>query len=326
MHRFARPLAGALLCVACGVCAWAQSAPQYPSRPIRLVVPTSPGGGVDTMARLLAQQLTEAWGHQVVVDNRGGAGGNVGTELVAKSPPDGYTIELGTNGTHTVNHSLYSNPPFNGVRDFAAVTMTATTPNVLVVHPSVQAHSVKELIALAKAHPGQINYASPGPGTPPHLAAEIFRSMAGINIVHVPYKGAGPASVDLLGGHVQMMIANAPVVLPHIKAGKLRALGTTSVKRPAILPDIPTIAEAGLSGYEADTWYGIFAPAGTPRDIVQKLNADIAQVLFSKDLKELYAAQGAEVVGNGVDEFAAQVRADSAKWAKVIKEIGVKVD
>jgi tripartite-type tricarboxylate transporter receptor subunit TctC len=315
---------GGALCVVCSAPLFAASA--FPTKMVRFVIPFPPGGGTDILGRPLAQKLSERWGQQVVVDNRGGAGGNVGTELVAKSPPDGYTIELGTNGTHTVNHSLYSNPPFNGVRDFAAVTMTATTPNVLVLHPSVQANSVKELIAFAKAHPGQINYASPGPGTPPHLAAEIFRTMAGVNLVHVPYKGAGPASVDLLGGHVQMMIANAPVVLPHIKAGKLRALGTTSVKRPAILPDIPTIAEAGLPGYEADTWYGIFAPAGTPRDIVQKLNTDIVQALFSKDLKELYAAQGAEVVGNSIEEFAAQVRTDSAKWAKVIKEIGVKVD
>jgi tripartite-type tricarboxylate transporter receptor subunit TctC len=315
---------GGALCIAWSAPLLAASA--FPTKMVRFVIPFPPGGGTDILGRPLAQKLSEKWGQQVVVENRGGAGGNVGTEFVAKSPPDGYTIELGTNGTHTVNHSLYSNPPFNGVKDFAAITKTANTPNVLVLHPSVKANSVKELIALAKARPGEINYASPGPGTPPHLAAEIFRTMAGIKIVHVPYKGAGPASVDLLGGHVQIMIMNAPVALPHIKAGKLRALATTSAKRPVILPDLPTIAEAALPGYEADTWFGIFAPAGTPRDIVQKLNADIVQVLFSKDLKEAYAAQGAEVVGNSVAEFTMQVRADSEKWAKVIKEIGVKVD
>jgi len=315
---------GGALLLACSAPLFAASV--FPAKMVRLVIPFPPGGGTDILGRPMAQKLSEKWGQQVVVDNRAGAGGNVGTELVAKSPPDGYTIELGTNGTHAVNHSLYAKPNFHGVRDFAAITMVATTPNVLVLHPSVKATTIKELISLAKSSPGQINYASPGAGTPPHLAAEIFSSMANIRLVHIPYKGAGPAATDLLGGQVQMMIANAPVVLPHIKAGKLRALGTTSVKRPSILPDVPTIAESGLPGYEADTWYGMFAPAGTPRDIVQKLNADIAQVLFSTEIRELYASQGAEVIGNGADQFAAQVRTESEKWAKVIRDIGLKVD
>lgn len=298
----------------------------FPSKPVKLIVPFPPGGGTDILARPIAQKLTERWGQQVIVENRAGAGGNIGTEAAAKAPPDGYTMVLGTVGTHAINQSLYANLGYDAVRDFAAITMVANTPNILVVHPSLEVRSVKELVAMAKARPGQINYASPGNGTPPHLAAEIFKSMAGVSLTHVPYKGSGPAMTGLLGGQVQMMIANAPVVLPHIKSGKLRALASTSDKRPASLKEFPTIAESGLPGYEADTWYGMFTAAGTPKEIVDKLNADIVQVLKSKEIRELFAPQGADVVGDSPAEFSRKVQSEVEKWRRVIKSTGARVD
>jgi tripartite-type tricarboxylate transporter receptor subunit TctC len=240
--------------------------------------------------------------------------------------PDGHTVVLGTNGTHGINQSLYRSMPYDTLKDFTPVTLVAIAPNILVLHPSIAANSVRELIALAKAKPGALNYASPGNGTPPHLAAEIFKRMAGVDMTHVPYKGAGPAVIDLLAGQMQVMFANAPVVLPHIRAGKLRALATTSAQRLSILTEFPTIAESGLPGYEADTWYGIFAPAHLPPDVLKKLNADFAQVLFLPDIKALFASQGAEVVGNPADKFRAIVVAEVAKWARVIKETGIRID
>jgi tripartite-type tricarboxylate transporter receptor subunit TctC len=302
------------------------AAAQFPNRPLRLIVPFPPGGGTDILARPLAQKLTERWGQQVIVDNRAGAGGGIGSDLAAKSLPDGYSMVLGTNGTHGINQSLYRSMPYDTLKDFTPVTQVAIAPNILVLHPSVAANSVRELIALAKSKPGALNYASPGNGTPPHLAAEIFKRMAGVDMTHVPYKGAGPAVIDLLGGQMQVMFANAPVVLPHIRAGKLRALATTSAQRLSILTEFPTIAESGLPGYEADTWYGIFAPARLPADVLKRLNADFAHVLHLPDIKSLFASQGAEVVGNPAEKFRLIVADEVAKWARVIKETGIRIE
>jgi tripartite-type tricarboxylate transporter receptor subunit TctC len=307
-------------------CALLAAAQGYPNRAVRLIVPFPPGGGTDIIARPIAQKLAEKWGQPVVIDNRGGAGGNVGTKAAAEAAPDGYTLVLGVQGTHAVNQSLYANAGFDSTKDFAAITMVANTPNILVVHPSVPAHSVAELIALAKQKPGALNYATPGNGTPSHLATEMFKRMAGIDLTHVPYKGSGPALADMLGGQTQVWIANAPVVLPHIKAGKLRALATTSAKRPATAADIPTLAEAGLKGYEADTWYGLFAPAKTPKPILDKIHADVVAVLQSPEIREAFAPQGAEVVANSSEEFTRQLNDDVAKWKKVIADLKLRID
>jgi tripartite-type tricarboxylate transporter receptor subunit TctC len=316
-------LAAALAFAALSSLAGAQA---FPTKAVRIIVPFPPGGGTDILARPIAQKLSEKWGQPVIIDNRGGAGGNIGTKAAADAPPDGYTIILGVLGTHAVNQSLYANAGFDSTKDFAAITMVANTPNILVVHPSVPARTVGEFIALAKAKPGAINYATPGNGTPSHLATAIFMSMAGVELTHVPYKGSGPALADMLGGQTQMWIANAPVVLPHIKAGKLRALATTSAKRPAMAADVPTLSEAGLAGYEADTWYGIFAPAKTPKPILARLHADIVEVLRSAEIRQTFAAQGAEVVANSSEEFTAKLHADVAKWKKVIADLKLRVD
>jgi tripartite-type tricarboxylate transporter receptor subunit TctC len=302
------------------------SAQGFPSHPVRLIIPFPPGGGTDILARPIAQKLSELWGQPVVVDNRGGAGGNIGTKAAADAPADGYTLIFGVLGTHAVNQSLYANPGFDATRDFAAITLIANTPNILVVHPSVPARSIAELIALARAKPGALNYATPGNGTPSHLATEIFKSMAGVDLTHVPYKGSGPAVADMLGGQTQVWIANAPVVLPYIKAGKLRALATTSARRPGIAADIPTLDEAGLKGYEADTWYGLFAPAGTPEAILDKIHADILTVLNLPEIRSAFAAQGAEIVGSSRRDFTLKVRQDVAKWHKVIQQLKLRVD
>ncbi|OZI21308.1 hypothetical protein CAL26_11575 [Bordetella genomosp. 9] len=304
----------------------ADGAANFPDRPVKLIVPFPPGGGTDILARPLAQKLGEKWKQPVIIENRAGAGGNIGTDAAARAPADGYTIVLGTVGTHAINQSLYRNLSYDATRDFTAITMVANTPNVLVLNPGVPARSVQELIAMAKARPGTLNYASPGNGTPPHLAAEIFKNMAGVSITHVPYKGSGPAMTDLLGGQVQMMIANAPVVLPYIKSGKLVGLASTSATRPAMLRDIPTLSESGLKGYEADTWYGLFAPAGTPPAVVAKLNADVVAALKSPEIQAFFAEQGAEVIGDSSADANAKVRAEVEKWRGVIQSIGLKMD
>jgi len=318
-------IAGLFIAAACVQVA-AAAEPSFPGRPVRLIVPFPPGGGTDILARPLAQKLTEKWSYSVVVDNRGGAGGNIGTKAAAEAEPDGYTLILGVLGTHAVNQSLYAHAGFDSTKDFAAITMVANTPNILVVHPSVPARSVKELIAYAKANPGKLNYASPGNGTPSHLATEMFKKVAGVDLTHVPYKGSGPAIVDMLSGRTQLWIANAPVVLQHIKAGKLRALATTSERRPAVANDVPTLNEAGLAGYEADTWYGLFAPAKTAKPVLEKIHADVVAVLRSPGIREIYAAEGAEVVANSSEEFTRKLRADVAKWKKVIANLNLRVD
>jgi tripartite-type tricarboxylate transporter receptor subunit TctC len=298
----------------------------YPTKPIRIVVPFPPGGATDILARDVAQKLTEAWGQSVIVDNRPGAGGNIGSELVAKSAPDGYTLEMGTVGTHAINASLYAKMPYDHVKDFTPVILVAGVPNVLVVNPSVPANSVGELIAYAKANPGKLNFASSGNGTSIHLSGELFKVMAGVQITHVPYKGSTPALQDLLAGQVQMMFDNLPPSLPQIKAGKLRALAVTSLARAPALPDVPTLSESGLPGFDASSWFGILAPAGTPAPIVAKLNAEVAKWLATPEAKEKLAKQGANIAGGTPADFAKHIAAETAKWAKVVKESGAKID
>ena len=301
-------------------------APAYPSKPIRLVVPFPPGGATDILAREVAQKLTEAWGQSVVVDNRPGAGGNIGAELVARAAPDGYTLLMGTVGTHAINASLYAKLPYDHVKDFAPVILVAGVPNVLVVNPALPVNTVAELIAYAKANPGKLNFASSGNGTSIHLSGELFKVMAGVQMTHVPYKGSAPAVADLISGQVQLMFDNLPPSLPQIKAGKLRALAVTSATRAPALPDVPTIAEAGLPGFEASSWFGVLAPAGTPPAIVARLNAEIAKWLASPEAREKLSKQGANAAGGSPEDFAKHIAAETTKWAKVVKDSGAKVD
>ena len=304
----------------------AATAQAYPTKPIRIIVPFPPGGATDILARAVGLELTKALGQPVPIENHGGAGGNIGADMVAKSAPDGYTLVMATVGTHAINMSLYSKMPYDTVKDFAPVTLVASVPNVLVVHPSVPVKTVTDLIELAKAKPGQINFASSGNGTSIHLSGELFKTMAGVSMVHVPYKGSAPAVADLLGGQVQLMFDNMPSSLPHIKAGKLRAIAVTSAKRSPALPDLPTIAEAGLPGYEASSWFGVLAPAGTPREIITRLNQTIVASLRTPAMNERLSSQGAEPVGNTPEQFASFIQAEIAKWAKVIKASGAKLD
>jgi tripartite-type tricarboxylate transporter receptor subunit TctC len=301
-------------------------AQDYPSKPIRLVVPFAAGGATDVLARLVGERLTASLGQQVVVDNRPGAGGNIGSDIVARAEPDGYTILMGAVGTHAINPSLYPKMPYDPVKDFAPVTLVASVPNVLVVNPEVPAKSVQELIDLAKAKPGELNFASSGNGTSIHVSGELFKAMTGTDIVHVPYKGSGPAVTDLLGGQVQMMFDNMPSSLPHVKAGKLRALGVTSAKRSPALPEVPTIAEAGVPGYDATSWFGILAPAGTPEPVVTRLQGAIVQALGEPEMRQRMADLGAEPVGDTPAEFGQFITAELAKWAKVVNDAGVKLE
>lgn len=303
--------------------AFAQSA--YPAKPVRLVVPFPAAGTTDIIARATAQKLSEAWGQQVIVDNRPGAAGNIGSELVAKSAPDGYTLLMGTVGTHAINPSLYAKMPYDHVKDFVPVILVAGVPNVLVVNPDLPVKSVPELIAYAKANPGKLNFASSGSGTSIHLSGELFKTMTGAKMTHVPYKGSAPALTDLIGGQVQLMFDNLPSSLAFIKAGKLRALAVTSTNRAPALPDVPTVADS-LPGFEASSWFGILAPAGTPPDIVAKINGEVMKWLATPDAKEKMAAQGANIAGGTPEDFAKHIQVESAKWAKVVKESGAKVD
>jgi len=304
----------------------ARAADAYPAKPVRFVVAFPPGGGTDIIARAIAQKLAERIAQQVVVDNRPGAGGNIGTDIVAKSAPDGYTMLMGSAGPLAINASLFGKMPFDPIKDLAPVTLAASTPNVLVVHPSLKAATVKELIALAKARPGEINFASSGHGTPAHLAGELFNSMAGVKMVHVPYKGAAPALADLLGGQVQLMFSTMPPALPHVKDGKLRALAVTSAKRSPAAPDLPTLDEIALPGFEANTWHGVVVPAGTPRAIIARLNREIVAILHLPDVVERFSSQGAEALGSTPEEFAAYIRSETLKWARVVRESGAKAE
>ncbi|HET9045365.1 MAG TPA: tripartite tricarboxylate transporter substrate binding protein [Casimicrobiaceae bacterium] len=304
--------------------ALAQSA--YPTKPVRIVVPFPAGGTTDILARAAAQKLSETWGQQAIVDNRPGAGGNIGAELVAKSAPDGYTLLMGTVGTHAINASLYPKMPYDHVKDFVPVILVAGVPNVLVVNPELPVRSVQELMAYAKANPGKLNFASSGSGTSIHLSGELFKVMTGAQMTHVPYKGSAPALTDLIGGQVQLMFDNLPSSLAFIKAGKLRALAVTSAQRSPALPDVPTVAESGVPGFEASSWFGLLAPAGTPPTIVAKINTDTQKWLASPDAKEKLAAQGANVAGGSPDDFAKHIQSETAKWARVVKESGAKVE
>ncbi len=304
-------------------CAFAQSA-SYPSRPVRLIVPFAPGGGLEITARSIGQKLTDKYGQSVIVDNRPGAATIVGTEIASKASPDGYTLLMITT-TFAINPSLYGMLPYDPLRDFAPVTQINSVPNILVVNPTLQANSVRELIVLAKAKPGQLNYASAGSGTSPHLAAELLKTMAGIDMTHIPYKGIPPAVTDVIGGRVWMLVTTTISAGPHVKSGKLRALAVTSPKRLSVMPDVPTIAET-VPGYEADAFQAMVAPAGTPWSIVRQLAADVAAIIALPDVRERLTADGAEPIGSTPDVFAAFLKKEMLKWAKVVTASGARPD
>ena len=301
------------------------AAQAWPARPVRIVVPFAAGGPADLYARVLAEKLQGSLGQSFVVENKPGGGSLVGTDLVAKSAPDGYTLLLMSN-THTVNESLIPEKPFDLLRDFTAVAPLNSSDLLMVVHPSVPANTVREFIALAKAKPGALNYASSGPGTPYHMAGELFKAMAGVDIVHVPYKGSSGARTDLLGGQVQMMFDAITTMAPNVRAGKLKALASSGKSRSTVLPDVPTLSESGVPGYEAVIWLGILAPAATPRPIVEKLNGEITRIVSAPALKEAWAQQGAVPMAMTTGEFAQYLRDDIAKWARIVKLSGAKPD
>ena len=301
-------------------------AQSWPAKPIRIVVPFAPGGPADLLPRLIGPKLTEAWGQPVVVENKPGAGGNIGMDLVAKAPPDGYTLVIGPTGNLVVNPHLYPNLPYDVFRDFAPVTLIATFSNVLVVNPDVAAKSVSELIALAKAKPGTLTYGSPGTGSQPHLGGEFLRLLGGIDISHVPYNGTAPALRDLLGGQITFMFAQTSAALPHVQAGKLRALGVASAKRATQLPDVPTIAESGLPGFEAVSWYALLAPAATPKDITAKIQTEVARILQLPEIREKLLAQGGEAVGGTPEQLASLLRGESTRYADIVKRANIKAE
>ena len=316
MRRFL----SALLLLPC--LAFAQA---YPARPVRIIVPYPPGGATDVMARVIAQQFSQSWPQRVVVENKPGASGSIGSDLVAKSAADGYTLLM--QGTqHAINLSLYKQLPYDTLRDFTPVAYIGATPFLLVVHPSVPANSVAELIAYIKARPGGANYGSSGVGGAAHLAGEIFKTVAGVQLTHIPYKGAAPAMADLLGGQVPIVFDPIPTSLAHVRAGKLKALGITSAQRSALVPEVPTVAESGLPGFAVSAWFGLYAPAATPRDIVDKLNADVNRVLLNPEVKERFATLGAESSPMAVDQFAAFLRAEVVRFAKAISDSGATAE
>lgn len=299
------------------------AAQKYPDKPIRLIVPFATGGGSDTLARVVGPKLAELLGQPVIIDNKGGAGGNIGSEAVAKAPADGYTLLFGSN-TLPINAGLYPKIPFDIVKDFAPIGMVASAPMVLVAHPSVAANSVKELVAFAKANPEKLNFSTAGNGTPHHLAAELFNQLAGVKITHIMYKGAGPALTDVLAGHTQVSVLTLAPVKAHIAAGKLKALAVAPAKRSSVVPELPTISEAGVAGYEADLWYALFAPAGTPREIVQRLNTELAKALASPDVRDRLAQQGYDVVTSTPEQLGDIMKADLSKYGRLIREANIR--
>ncbi|OYU97995.1 MAG: LacI family transcriptional regulator [Burkholderiales bacterium PBB5] len=303
----------------------AAQAQAWPSKPIRLVVPYPPGGPTDVLLRIVGAQLAERLGQPVHIDNKPGASGMVGADQVAKAPADGYTL-LGNASIHVINPSLYAKPPYDAIKDFAPVSLVAEVPLVLVVSPALGAGTVKDVIALAKAKPGALAFASSGNAAAPHLAGEAFKHAAGVEMLHVPYKGSGPALTDLMGGQVQLMFDSMPSSMPFIQAGKLRSLAVTTARRSTALPQVPTMAEAGLPGFDISTWYGLWAPAGTPREVVARLGAEVAAIVRQPAVRDRLLALGAEPVGNTPDEFAAFNRSELAKWARIVKQSGAKVD
>jgi tripartite-type tricarboxylate transporter receptor subunit TctC len=298
----------------------------YPSKPIRFIVPYPAGGPLDTVARLLGQKVAESVKQPVIVENKPGAGGNIGADAVAKSAPDGYTLLMGAVATHAINPTLYASMPYDAIRDFQPVTQLASTPNVLIVNPSISAANVREFIAHAKANPGKLNFGSGSTGSAGHLAGELFKTMAGVQMTHVPYKGAAPAMQDLIAGRVQLMFDNFASASAQVKAGKVRALAVTTAKRSALAPELPTIAETGLAGFDINTWFGLFVPAGTPREIVERLHGEFTRALALPDIREKLVALGAEPVGSRPDEFATYIRAEAEKYARVIKASGARAD
>lgn len=295
----------------------------YPNQPIKMIVPFPPGGPTDVQARLIAQKLGENFGQPVLIDNRGGAGGMLGSDVVAKSAPDGYTLLMGASGPHAVGPLMRKQPPYDPLRDFTPLSLVSFSPLMLVVHPSVQANSVQELIGLAKSRPGQLNYGSFGNGTMAHFAGELFKSMGGIDIVHVPYKGTAPALADLLAGHIQMMFDTVITALPHVKAGRLRGLAVTKSTRSAAAPDLPTASEAGLPGFEAVSWIGLMGPAGISRNIVDRLSNEMVKILADPALRQKLFDAGAEPVGSSAAEFAAHMKAEIERWEPVVKAAGL---
>ena len=298
----------------------------WPSKPIKWVVPFAPGGTTDILARTIGEKLSVTLGQPIIVENKPGAGGGVGAEQVAKSPPDGYTIMGGTISTHAINASLYKNLPYDPVRDFAPITLIVRVPNMLVVNPDVPAKDVRELIALLKTNPGKYSFASSGNGTSQHLSGELFKVMTGVEMQHVPYRGSPPALADVVGGQVTMTFDNITTAWPLVKGGKLRALAVTTAKRSPIAPDVPTLAESGLAGYEIGSWQGVFAPAGVPAEIVKRFNAEIVRIINAPDIRQKLVDMGAEPAPNTSEEFAAMVKAEVAKWADVVRKSGATVD
>ena len=320
-------LAVAALVAGTAPAAFAQSpaAQTFPTKPIRLIVPFPPGGGTDITARAIALKLSERWGQQVVVDNRPGANGTIGVDITAKSAPDGYTLTM-ISSSHAVNVSLYAKLPYDLVNDLAPVTQATAQPYSLVVNPSVPAKSVKELIALANAKPAALNYGSSGTGGLSHLSGALLASLAGINLTHIPYKGGNPAMIDVIAGQIQMLFGTLLLTSPHVKAGKLRALAVTTARRAAAAPELPTMMEAGVAGYEVAQWYGVLAPAKVPPAIIGKLNKEIARILHEPDVKPRLAADGSDAVGSTPEQFGAHIRSEVAKWAKIVKRIGLKAE
>jgi tripartite-type tricarboxylate transporter receptor subunit TctC len=320
----ARCVAISIAAIWIGLGAAAPAAAAYPDKPIRMIVAFAAGGGSDLGARILAQKLTQSMGQQVVVDNRAGAAGNLGHELAARATPDGYTILWCSIGPMAVNVGLFANLPYHPLRDFEPITLAADSINALVIHPAVPAKTVREFIALAKAQPGKLNYGSSGYGGAGHLSGELFNLMAGVDIAHVPYKGGGPAMLDLIGGQIQAIFATLPTALPHIRTGKIRGLGVVTAKRAPMLPELPTIAEAGVPGYEASNWYGLAAPARTPKPILGRLHREIVSALESADVKEAFLAQGLVPVTSTPEAFRAFIKTEIDKWGVLIKKIGLQ--
>ena len=325
-HTTRRTLLASLAVAAAGALPLGALAQNFPTKPITIIVPFSAGGTTDILARIVGQGLTTELGQSVVVDNKPGAGGNIGGSLAAKAAADGYTLFMGTVGTHAINQSLYKKMPFDPVKDFAPLSRVATVPNLLVAHPSQPFKTVKEMIAYAKANPGKITFGSPGSGASPHVSGELFKSMTGTDLLHIPYKGSAPAMTDLLGGQTSVMFDNMPSAIQHVRSGKLRPIAVTTAKRSPELPNVPTIAEAGVPGYEATSWFGMFAPAGTPKPVLDKLHAALIKVLNQADVKKKIAEQGGDVVAETPAQFAAFIQAESVKWGKVVKESGATAD
>jgi tripartite-type tricarboxylate transporter receptor subunit TctC len=306
-----------------GAAAWSQGS--YPAKPIRLIVPWPPGGGADVLSRMLSPKLSEGLGQQIIVDNRGGAAGNIGAELAAKSPADGYTIAFAYSGTHSINPSIYSKMPFKE-SDFAPIIWLSSVPQVVVVHPSLPVKNVKDLIALAKSKQGDLSYGSSGSGAINHLTGELFNSMTGTKLVHVPYKGGGPAAVALLSGEIALIFGEPASLVGYIKAGRVRPIAVTSAKRSLSFPELPTVAESGVPGYEVTSWNGMLAPAGTPAEIVRRLNVEFNKIISDPEMNKRMLANGYEAVGGAPEKFAEWIRAETAKWAPIVKKAGVRVD